>query len=105
MNLPQTLKIGGFVWQVKVSAEITYEGSCYGSTHWETLTIYLRPSLHPQKQAETLLHEVLHIVLWQSGLHHRYQHDDKPDEEQVVQAMSPLLFQVLSENPPFGEVS
>lgn len=95
-KLPETVKIGGFVWKVKLSHEVTTEGNCFGCLHYTTQTIYIDPRAPSQKQQQCLLHEILHALWWQTGL--RVRVGIKEHEEEVVQALSNLLYQVLKDN-------
>lgn len=98
MKIPTTLKIAGLTWKVKESKNIATEGSCWGSTHYDSQTIYLDPATTEQHKAEVLLHEILHAVMWVSRLDQRFRSDNKPTDEEVVCAVTATLFQVLKDN-------
>jgi Zn-dependent peptidase ImmA (M78 family) len=98
-TIPKKLKIGGFIWKVIESKDISYEGNCYGSTHFDSQTIYLNPDIPQQKKTETLLHEIIHACMWQCGLNRTFSIKDKEiTEEDVVQPLSMILYQVFKDN-------
>lgn len=68
MILPKTIKIGGFQWEIKEDQGVAHEGSVFGSTHHHSQTLFIEPNLNGQKQEQTVLHEVMHAIWWQSGL-------------------------------------
>lgn len=97
MNIPNTVKIGGFTWTVEQREDVTREGDAFGLTHFTKQKIFLDPNETQQKKEQVLLHEILHAIWWQQGLGARYK--DKDDlEEEMVQAMSMGLYQVLKDN-------
>lgn len=97
-EIPDMIKIGAFVWKVVESDSVTLEGGCFGSAHYATQTIYLDPKITPQKKCETFVHEVLHAITWQSGLSTRLDRLDKNLDEDLVRAMSPLIYQIIADN-------
>lgn len=96
MNIPERIKIGGFDWSIKSDANVTYEGQIHGSTHNQTQTIFLDQDGTQQKREQTLLHEIMHAIWWQSGLVKRF--TDHKMEEEVIDALSNGLYQVLKDN-------
>lgn len=58
--------------------------------------IFLDPSTTRQKKEQTLLHEILHAISWQSGLV-KILNDDKL-EENIINSLSFGLYQVLTDN-------
>lgn len=97
MIIPKKLKIIGFEWQIKENQELADEGSCFGSTHIQTQTIYLEPKAPLQKKEQVLIHEILHVLWWQQGLSIRFK-DQKNIEEELVTTLSQGLYQVLKDN-------
>lgn len=96
MKFPAKLKIGGFTWQVEENGDVSNEGNIFGSTHTRTQKIFLEPGLTKQKLEQTLLHEVMHAVWWQSGL--SKMSFDLNVEETIVHALSMGLYQVFCDN-------
>lgn len=101
MRIPRKLKIGGFIWRVIFSEEVSREGRCYGSTHFAKQKIYVDPQSTQQKQEQAFLHEILHAIWWQQGLCSVT--EVSKQEECVVDALSYGLHQVLTDNKIFKE--
>lgn len=100
MIIPEKLKIIGFDWTVEKndkSKDVTYQGSCYGSTHQGTQKIFLNPDDPIQKSEQVLIHEIMHAIWWQMGLNERYK-KEKDIEEEVITTISQGLYQVLKDN-------
>ncbi len=98
MKIPDKLKIGGFEWAIKEDVEVTDMQGVFGSTHSYTQKIFLDPKISQQKKEHTLIHEVMHAIWWQTGLRERYQKDQEKIEEEVIQALSHGMYQVLKDN-------
>ena len=98
MKIPKTLKIGGFIWTVEESEKIANEGNVFGSTHSRKQRIFLEPNESRQKKEHTLIHEIMHALWWQAGLNSRYKKDENKFEEEIVDALSNGLYQVLKDN-------
>lgn len=98
MKIPRNIKIGGFNWEVKQSGEISTESSTFGSTHTQKQKIFIDPTETQQKKEQTFIHEVMHAIWWQVGLNTRYKGEQKHMEEEIVDAMSHGLYQVLKDN-------
>lgn len=101
LRIPKELKIGGFYWKVEESLEVGIEGNCYGSLHYTTQTIYLDPRTTLQKKQQAFIHEVLHAIWWQTSL----SKTKTLIEEEIIQAVSHMLYQVLLENDLIDNVS
>lgn len=98
MKIPATVKIGGFTWKIEEHQGVAEEGGVFGSTHSHTQKIFIEPGLTQQKKEQTLLHEILHAIWWQSGLNARYKNDKTIIEEEITQAIGHGLYQVLKDN-------
>ena len=104
MKIPNQLKIGAFIWDIKIDDNVAHEGSVYGSTHSKSQTIFLDPNTTKQHLEEILLHEALHSIVWQTGLYERLKSASGISEEEIVSTISPALYQLLIENKlDFGE--
>lgn len=99
MELPKELKIGGFQWSVEEHKDVAHEGNVFGSTHTQSQKFFIEPDLAIQKRDQTLLHEIMHAIWWQSGLGKIYNDKEhKEIEENVVHGLSMGLYQVLKDN-------
>lgn len=99
MKIPKKIKIGGLDWDVVMSSDIADESSVFGSTHFQGQKIYIDPREKEGKQAQTLLHEIMHAIFWQTGLYERAKDKEiRIKEEEYTQAMSFGLYQVLKDN-------
>lgn len=70
------------------------ESSCYGRCHYARLRIELDNRLPATMLAETLLHEILHAAIDQTGQRCL----DTEAEEALVSSLSPILYGVLTNN-------
>lgn len=104
MNVPLTVVVGPYTYTVSVSGErikeLEKEGKeeLYGMTIHGSLEIVLQPNVADMVMRETLMHEVLHTVLYNTGLSDRL---TEKTEEHLVRALSPALFMLLRNNPAF----
>ncbi len=97
MKIPKKIKIGGFIWEVKESKEVTAEGNCYGSTHHSLQKIFLEPKMTKQKTEQVFLHEVLHAIWDHAGMNANKKFD-KESEEMIINPLANGLYQVLNDN-------
>ncbi len=97
MTIPPTLKIGGLTWTISFNKDIAREGNCFGSTHIFSQKINIDPDTPLEHQEEIFIHEIIHALIWTTGLHTVIDVDKKL-EEQIVSHLSPLLYQVLKDN-------
>lgn len=100
-TLPKTLKIGGFVWTITSSQQTADAASAYGHTFCGKQVINIEPNTPDQLKEQTLLHEIMHAVWWQTGLWEMYRNKDKYMEEHIVATLSQGLYQVLKDNNIF----
>lgn len=104
MRLPKLIKVGhlrvSVVYQKGFSASAGVNGA-YGA---DTQTVIIDPSLGPDQERETLIHEALHAIMAACGLDLLFKEaekalDTKEFEEQVVNNMSSRLLELLRDNP------
>lgn len=98
MKIPKTIKIFGLVWEIVHDANVAHQGGCFGATHNITEKIFLDPKNSQQRNEETLIHELLHAIWFASGLNSRYDKDKGVIEEEIIEALSTGLYQVLNDN-------
>lgn len=100
MKIPKTVKIMGFDWSIKKDKSVATEGNIYGSTHHGSQTIFLDPENTPQKMEETLLHEMLHAIAWQTGVEKRHRKLEGVEED-FITALASGLYSVIRDNKLF----
>lgn len=88
-----TINIAGREWQV-VKGDGEHQEGRRGATFKELQEIRINPSIHPDLQQVTLIHEVLHACADFVGIE-----DEKLTEEDWIKRISPVLTQVLKDNP------
>lgn len=75
----------------------------WGSTHHDSLDIYIKPSLAPAQKRSTLLHEILHTLFAISGGDVRNAINAAVDgfdiEEYTVERLEPVLMSFMIDNP------
>lgn len=84
MKIPETLKIGGHMYDVLVVPGEILDGDC-GETEIDKSIIRINGDMPQSQQEETLLHEVIHAV-------------DFNMSEEDVYMFSMALYQVLKDN-------
>ena len=100
MKIPDQLKIGGHIVQVKLESDLPTMSGHMGDS-WNAHNSIRICTIYPEsQQAETLLHEILHHLMnnlgnpYKEGIH----------TEQNVEALAQVMFQVLRDNKlNFGE--
>lgn len=93
------LKVGPHIYDVK------YEEKLMGAHHTEglhtlhALEMYINNECTEQIQKEIFLHELLHACISLTGLDYRLNNKEVITEEDVVRSISPILLQVIQDNP------
>lgn len=67
-----------------------------GFSHLDSLTFLVRPEQHPTVERDTIVHEMVHLLLDSASLHDIIPHDN---EEAFVRRLSPILLMILRDNP------
>jgi hypothetical protein len=98
MKIPKQVKIGGFLWTIEENDKVSIEGNVFGSTHCVKQRIFLDPNETQQKKEQCLLHEIMHAIFWQTGLNERIKKPEHLTEEELIQALSFGVYQVLKDN-------
>lgn len=94
MKIPDSVRINGVDYDVFFTKHLN-DGShmCYGYINFEQSTIEINSDRGAhQHQCITLLHEIIHGIFHSQGM------DNVENEEEVVQAISRGLYQVLQDN-------
>jgi len=77
-RLPKRLRIGASVYKVMLVKDLESDGLCHGGNAW----IKIKKNLKAEKNARTLLHEIMHLMLEEFDV----KLSDE-DEEKVVLAL------------------
>lgn len=97
---PKQIEIGPLVWKVDYDPVKIKEsgyaggGGMFGVTFPSQLEICVDPDRPEQGIRETLLHEVLHAVIWTVGI----DAGDDDEEEVLVAQLSTAILDVLRRN-------
>lgn len=98
IRMPERVLVAAHAYTITrcCSREMTSgEDGHLGDTDYETLSIRIKKGMRRSKVQEVLLHEVLHACTY-----HFWNMDDKViGEEEAVTMLSPILLQVLQDNP------
>ena len=108
LHKPTRLKVGACVYTIhwdQDSWDKSYKKEeRVGTTNHDTSDIYIRPELSLSAQREVLMHEVLHVMLWVGGISlPRISGDHDEQEEAFVQAFTPWLHLLYTQNPQIAD--
>lgn len=96
VQLPPFIRVGYQDFVVTRSKDATHTDRAHGYTRKDDAHIHINIHSNKVNNANTLLHEVLHAVVYTQGM------DLSDDmEETVVNALSNGLTQVIRDNPQF----
>jgi hypothetical protein len=93
VDLPKTLEANGHTWEIKADDAVLAGQNLLGQTNHRDLQIALRTNMPLSQQAETLLHEVIHIVV--DGV----RNSPISLKEYAVEHLADRLYDVLKANP------
>lgn len=92
MMLPEKVKISGIDYIVDVAEhQEVEEGMLMGQIIYHEGRIYLNEVLNDQLKESTLLHEIVHGILYHMG-------SEMNDNEEFVEGFSSGLYQVFRDN-------
>jgi hypothetical protein len=91
------LQIGAAEYRVKRVAEVEADDKL-GMTRFRRSLIHISKKQSPSSERDTLLHEVLHAVCYESGLSLVLGIGDE-DEERIIRILAPWLLTVIRDNP------
>ena len=94
----KTIRIGGIDYEI-IFYDGAIEPNLMGREHYDTCKIYINKDNAPARQAQTLIHEVLHILYANGGL------EEGDSEERIVTVLSTGLNQVLEDNYNVSSIS
>lgn len=96
------LRIGGQRWAILIVSPkskflVDDEGSsCVGRCDYDRSRIYISRDLDDAAREDTLLHELLHAMLYVTGAEHAYK-GSHAAEERLVGALTPVMHRLLSD--------
>ena len=99
--MPHTIKVGPHVYTVVRKTAVDMP-EVMGNSDFDKVEIMVRKGLRKSKAQEILLHELLHACTYPSftGV---YEGEEKLMTEEFVNAVAPVLLQVLKDNPKLVE--
>jgi len=95
------LHVGGQLWTVNIVSERhaklrDEDGSrCKGMAYRDDCKIYIAREQSEQAFEDTLLHELLHVMLWVTGASHAIGDEEK--EEHIVRDLTPIMHRLLKD--------
>lgn len=110
MPIPEVLKVGVYEYEVltdqdswdrlKIDDKADLD-EAWGYTDNTESRLYVHPKIRAEQfRRAVLLHEAGHAALFAAG--YQYQEgQEKTDDEQLILALSPMMLQVLQDNPHF----
>ncbi|EKN67477.1 phage protein [Schinkia azotoformans LMG 9581] len=93
LSIPNKIKVAGIVYTVE-EKDVVIIDDCAGYVglyNYKDTRIEILKDMTLQRKQETLVHEVLHAVLFEFGL--------KDHDEELVERAAQVLYQVLKDNP------
>lgn len=88
----EKIKIGGMEYQVKEIKFGESDGNVtLGECHFETAEIFINENLSDSRKEQTLFHEMVHAMLFESG-------SDEYDNEELVNQLGLIMYQVFRDN-------
>lgn len=97
---PKTVLIGHAYYEIKFDKNISADAGALGLTGTETQRILLDPQMGPDVERETVLHEAMHGIWYQTLLDRQYR--DK-QEEDIIYTLAPRILELLKDNPELVE--
>ncbi len=96
MNIPQTIKIGGKVYRVEITDNLTLgKANVSAEIDFAELVIRIHPNAKGKMEAD-FLHEIVHGILDHLGYKHH--------SEKKVDELANALYMVIKDNPKvFGK--
>ena len=104
VKTPRIVRVGPHKYDIVFDKEACVAANVVGVCLNDDARIILDPGLADTMKRETLLHELLHAVWYQTPLDRRYD-DDAPDSvgEEIVYTLASRLLSLLRDNPKLVE--
>ncbi|MFL1672165.1 ImmA/IrrE family metallo-endopeptidase [Paenibacillus dendritiformis] len=84
------IKVAGTNYEIVREKLLAAGSGVYGEANFVTQQIRIDSDLTPERASQTLIHELLHAVFYESGY--------KDHDEEMVVRLSNVLYQVLADN-------
>ena len=98
MKRPKTIKVFNFEYQILIAKrEHSDAMDAWGWCDRNRQTITLSKGMSPAQERDTLLHEIMHVLVALLQL------SRGPSEEEICTRLSTGLMTVLSDNPKFAQ--
>ncbi|MCF6161892.1 hypothetical protein [Furfurilactobacillus milii] len=92
MQLPKSVNVLGVKYKVKLQSRlIENDESLLGMTDFPNDTIWLRKGMDVQRTQQTLIHELVHAMLYEVG-------NDDYNSENLVNPLGNVMYQVIKDN-------
>jgi hypothetical protein len=91
-HLPESIKLLGYTIPIRPMQKKN-KGKLLGCFVPQETTIYIDFSYSADAQKETLVHEVLHCMVWLLGLQDEFK--TMKNEESFITVLSPVLYSIL----------
>ena len=95
---PKKVRVGPFVYEITPIKEMGATDQA-GGVDLSGQAIIYDPGLHSMQERDTILHELLHCIIFQTPL--RKTITDQEEEERLVWTLSPRILALLRDNPQF----
>jgi Zn-dependent peptidase ImmA (M78 family) len=101
--IPKTVKVSGHTYSVDLRKTNDKEKrrEYWGTTYLATKEILIDSETAKTQQENTFFHELLHACFHECGLDHDIDEKAQLTEEQIVNRLSKILYQVLADNTLF----
>lgn len=100
LNIPDKIKVGAHWYTIVFDKGFTINRNYSGESNFRTLTITLDNSEVRPKSVieENFVHEMLHAMLTNAGFYKPSDVSMDITEEELVERLTPILYQVLVDN-------
>lgn len=96
VELPETIKIGGFDYEVQLNPDLLKDGNMHGYADMTDCVIKLCPHPVAAQFANTIIHECIHAMHYNSGV---YSLVDSKVEEHITGVMANEVCRFIQDNP------
>lgn len=101
-RLPEYLVVGPYTYKINYVDNINFvidpngisDSQKDGFTVHHKQQIYISTDMYHDMMSDTLLHEMMHVILRAIAAY-----DDDDEEEELVSRVTPILLQVIRDNP------